>query len=107
MGWRKQHRQQYFYRKVRQEGRVKSLYLGRGPAAHLAAEEIAEAKERRLAQREALRSLQELLEPMRGQLREFAGQVRLMVAAQFLLNGFYQHHRSEWRKRNANPRSAA
>jgi hypothetical protein len=66
MGWHKQHRQSYFYRKFRQEGRVKTLYLGRGPAADLAAKEIAEAKERRLAQRGALRSLQELLEPMRG-----------------------------------------
>jgi hypothetical protein len=37
MAWERRHGQFYYYRKVREQGRVRSLYLGRGAQAQAAA----------------------------------------------------------------------
>ncbi len=97
MGLEQRGKQQYYYRKERRGGRVVSVYQGSGLLAQLAAE-LAE-HERAIAQheQEALRALRAEAEQQAAIVISAAADVRTVVTAVLLANGFYQHKR-QWRK---------
>ncbi len=94
MGWQGP----YYYRSVRQNGKPRREYIGRGPLAELIADEDRERASAREADRKAenaLRAEFETIEVLADELDELAD---LASAAALVNAGFRQHHRSEWRK---------
>ncbi len=97
MGMETRRNRRYYYRKERQGTRVISIYLGSGPTAHLiaqcAAQRIADARHARAAwKREHQR-----ITAQAALVLSAAADVRALVHAVLLANGFHQHKR-QWRK---------
>ncbi|MCA1686965.1 MAG: hypothetical protein LC745_13540 [Planctomycetia bacterium] len=98
MGWKWVNGHPYYYKSVREGGRVRSQYYGGGLTGKLIAEmENIEREEReadRLEDREARageREIERALDALVAEARE-------AVAAVLTAAGYHQHHRGEWRK---------
>src|SRR5690242_11326152 len=100
-------RRGYYYRSIRDGDRVRRVYLGRGPAAQLAAlldeERRSEHRERSLAWRaeearwEAAAARQRALD----ELGEMVARAALLAA------GYHQHDRGAWRRRRMSGNGAS
>lgn len=106
MAWeaRPDSRRPYFYRAERVGGRVRKRYVGRGPAADAAADEVAQARVRRESDRAAVRRLiagDEPIERLYGLLDDL---VRLLADATLMAGGLHKR-RGEWRRMAWTPRS--
>lgn len=97
MGWLSRRGNWYFYKYVRRGGRVRAVYCGNGPAAELA---ILDIEERKAARRAAASEAAECRR-LKGQLIHVGRQMDLLVRATLVCEGYYQHHRSEWRRRRS------
>lgn len=98
MAWERRGNRSYFYRKERINGRVRSVYVGRGEVAVL----IDQCERGRLIERkfkehtiEKHRNKVELIDEAINELSEIN---HSLVDALFLINGFHRHKR-QWRKR--------
>ena len=98
MGWKWISGRGYYYKSVREGGRVRSQYYGTGLTAKLIAEmdgiERAERIADRLddrADRDEEREIERALDALVADAREAAAEVLRAV-------GYHQHHRGEWRK---------
>lgn len=99
MSWERRGRRRYYFRARKVQGKVVKQYVGRGPKAETTAAE--DARER--AKREAIRcsaaeeqQRHEALEELVGNLSR---QTEKMLNAALVAAGYYQHNRSEWRRR--------
>lgn len=105
MAWVIRGGRRYFYEVQKQNGRVITRYRGTGPAAEQAARELELRKEERLQRQElrrhGARQHQLRLTPGRQLDRELA----LLVRAQLVAAGLYQHRRSQWRHRRGRSES--
>jgi hypothetical protein len=100
MGWAERKGQQYFYRSIRDEnGRVKKVYLGRGPDAEEAAAEIEQRRQARLAETNARRTAEERYAAAVGPLEELCQITDLLARATLAKAGYHQHARGAWRRR--------
>jgi hypothetical protein len=90
----------YYYRSVRQDGRVRKLYLGRGPAAESAARQDQEARAARIGAWAAARAARERVAGALDAARAFRIYVDLLTRASLLAAGL-RFHRGEWRRPRA------
>ena len=102
MAWENRRRgnRRYYYRSRRVDGRVVKEYVGRGPAAELAAEQDADARAKRDAQRTAERGHRHQHEAAVNRLAGFAEWCDMLVAGALLVAGLH-NHRGEWRRRRS------
>jgi hypothetical protein len=97
MGWDKGGR---YYTRSRREGRrVVREYVGGGITGDLAAQFDALERQKREAEREALRVGREEVAALDAPLAELDELADLVARAALAAAGFTQHHRGEWRKR--------
>jgi hypothetical protein len=89
----------YYYRVVRDGGRVRRLYLGNNPVAELAARDA----ELRRAERQARAHSQGRLEAAEAVTRELAELTDLLARAALVVAGYHRHDRGAWRKRRERP----
>lgn len=98
MGWEKRGNREYYYRKVREGSRVRSVYVGRGELAQLTAALIAMQREDRSNQNQELRLEQALLRAFDLEVHAMEAVIITITEAALLAAGFHQHKR-QWRKR--------
>jgi hypothetical protein len=92
----------YYYRVVRDDGRVRRLYLGNGPVAELSAREA----ELRRAERQARACSRAGLEAAEAASRELAELAELLARTALVAAGYHRHDRGAWRRRRERQRRA-
>jgi hypothetical protein len=92
----------FYSRVVRDDGRVRRLYLGHGPVAELAARDA----ELRRAERRARARSQARLEAAEAASRELAELADLLARATLVAAGYHRHDRGTWRRRRERPGKA-
>ena len=95
MAWEQRGTHEYYYRTRKQQGRIIRQYYGRGILAEIAAREDAE----RQKIREQERTEQKAWEAVDAQVDSLDTLITLLSHSTLVNAGFYQHHRSEWRRR--------
>ena len=107
MGWRVTGSNRYFYRSVRTNGRVRSIYLGKGAAADLAALQLRRRQEAREEARHAHQQALAEAASERATAQQIHAQIELALAAGLVDAGCYLHCRGgSWRVRKQVARTA-
>jgi hypothetical protein len=106
MGWERRPTGSFFYlsRRDDRDGRVRKIYLGRGLAAKLVADQLAENRAARAAERASLEAEQLRLGPPEQALAELDVASDLMASAALLAAGYHRHDRGSWRKKRGQTR---
>ena len=94
MAWETRHGRLFYYRKVREGKRVRSIYMGDGAAAEQCSEEV-HAKHRRQQQERVSRESENAIE------RQFAAldrEISTITKTTLTTAGFHQH-KGTWRKK--------
>ena len=99
MAWEQRGGQTYYYRSVRQGGRVVKEYAGGGLMGTLAAEFDADARERRQHERSRLDAERERWADLDQQADRFGDWADALATAEFVRAGYRRHDRGEWRRR--------
>ena len=98
MAWEKRRGSRYYYQSVREDGRVRKRYIGRGEVAELVAhadEAMARVRrERMIRERAELEKMRSLLESA----DEMGEAVESLARAEMIAAG-YRRRRGQWRKR--------
>jgi surface antigen len=89
----------YYTRSKRVHGRVVREYIGTGPAAEMIAALDAESQRERDERRTARKASQAELERSAALVDRSWKGVLGITRAVLVVNGYYRHHRGEWRKR--------
>lgn len=97
MAWELRGKKEYFYRKIRIDGKVKSQYFGIGEAANLIDRLIESRRKSREIETEVRKNNRVRYEQIDDQIDAFSDVNQTLVDALFLINGFHQHKR-QWRK---------
>src|SRR5262249_46469459 len=98
MAWERRGGRDYYYRKVRRDGRVVSEYLGGGPIGKCAADLLSAEREEREAGRRGGRARRAELGASDRGLDARVRQAR-QLAAEALASAGYHRHGGEWRRR--------
>lgn len=96
MAWKQRGNKRYLYQTVREGQQFRSVYWGRGVAAHLAIRQIRKQQKHWQAERAKIKALEITLTT----LQKWEPYAKLLTRATLLLAGFYRHHGSEWRFRS-------
>jgi hypothetical protein len=88
----------YYYRKVREGGRVRSEYMGSGLQAQLSAEEDESKRRERKAQRAADRADRHAEAQIDRQFASVESAIAAMTHATMFAAGYHQH-KGQWRKK--------
>jgi hypothetical protein len=108
MGWETRAGGEFYYRKVRQGRRVRSVYCGAGAvAAYLDWEDRAFREAAKADDREELRALEVEAEERERPIAELSRETDLAIAEFLTIAGFHRHHRGEWRRRRMGDIQAA
>ena len=99
MAWSWRGIRRYYYRNVRENGHVKTEYIGTGPLAELIAKEDAEQRAEREARRELWRQERGAMEAIDTQVGDWWDAATMLLKLQLYTEGYYQHDRGAWRKR--------
>jgi hypothetical protein len=100
LSWdRKQGDRRFYYTSVREGGRVRKKYVGRGQKAEDLAREVEERRVARQAERDARLAEQMRVAAAERRLRDLRNMVNLLVRVVLEGAGYHQHHRGEWRRR--------
>jgi hypothetical protein len=97
MAWETRGGKKYFYRSIRQDGRVKKIYYGRGPVGTFAANAEALRRAERAANEEAMRAERNRLDIALALTQELNRRCELLAAAALLAVGFHRPSRHTWR----------
>jgi hypothetical protein len=97
VAWEQRGQKTYYYRTVHQDGKVRRLYLGTGPAGRLAADADALRRAERKAEQEALRAWQGQLDAAATLNRDLNRGCEVLAAATLLAAGFHRPCRHAWR----------
>ncbi len=95
MAWTRRQTRRYFQVSVRRNGRVETLYCGRGVAAKVAEFGVAERQRRRDAERQIIAE-QVAADRQRQPLADLLAN---LVNAGMLIAGFHRFDRGKWRLR--------
>jgi len=98
MGWEKRGNQTYYYRKKREGGRVRSVYVGRAEQAQIGVGIIEDERLNRKAEREALRGIQQAEKEIDRQLATAGAAVYAIANAGLRVAGYHQH-KGQWRRK--------
>src|SRR4051812_20428617 len=98
MAWEQRQGQRFYYQNIRVNGLPQKKYIGKGDAAEVLARQVAEAEQRRAAERKALADERALLLTAEQALSDFQALVSLLSQAFLLCKDCYRHHR-QWRRR--------
>ena len=85
MAWERRGNKRYFYKSVRVGGKVKKIYLGRGPLADVAGEAIEAARLKRERVKESMRAQREQYQQADAVLVELADELDQLLAGEFLV----------------------
>lgn len=99
MGWEWRGGRRYYFGKVRIGDRVASVYLGGGAAGAMAEEYVAEARERREAERAQLLRARAEVAQAEALLAELDAGVDVAVDGTLIGLGYHRHDRGAWRRR--------
>ena len=98
MGWEQRRGRSYYYRKVRERGRVRSKYVGSGIVAQLCAGDDEDKRRDRLAMRAADHATRQGETEIDRQLRATELAIAAMTHATLFAAGYHKH-KGQWRKR--------
>jgi hypothetical protein len=98
MGWEMRGGKQYYYRKEREGGRVRSVYVGRGETARLIAQLEAMRSDEREGKHISTRMDREQLQEQETEVTRVCAVVETLTAAALLSAGFHTHKR-QWRRK--------
>jgi hypothetical protein len=98
MSWEQRRGQSYYYRKVREGGRVRSKYVGSGIVAQICAGDDNAKRRDRAAQRAADRAARHTEAQIDRQLADMESALATMTHAALFAAGFHQHN-GQWRKK--------
>lgn len=101
MSWERRGSQVYYFRALRQDGRIVKQYFGRGPEAAVAAEEDASRRTQQAALRQAHQQQRSEFDAVADRIAVLGNESDAMVAAALLAAGFHRPQRKPWRKRRA------
>ena len=99
MGWKRRGGRSYFYRSVREGGRVRSEYVGGGESAALIAKLAALAATKQEMEREDWRAARERMEQEERAAAEMFDRIEALADAAMVAAGFHRHHRGQWWRR--------
>jgi hypothetical protein len=100
MSWETRRGQGRYYTRSRKvNGRIIREYVGTGLIAELAAQQDAEARAQRLAERKRLQQEEARWASTAALLTELSRLLDGLTAAALTAAGYHQHHRGAWRKR--------
>jgi hypothetical protein len=100
MGWEtRRGRGRYYTRSRKVNGRIIREYVGTGLVAKLAAQQDAEARAQRRAERKRLQQEEARWASTAAPLEELSHLLDGLTAAALFTAGYHQHHRGAWRKR--------
>lgn len=91
----------YLSRRDPATGRVRKIYLGRGPEADAAAEALATRRKQREAERRALETCRSELEAVDDFMSELDAATTVLFEAALSIAGFHRVNHGPWRKRRA------
>ncbi len=97
MAWKLRRGKRYYYHSRRVGDRVVTEYLGRGPAAEMAAKKADEVHTERRRKAAAERELQLQAVAEDAELVELTAWCDVLFSAALLVSG-YRKHRGEWRR---------
>jgi hypothetical protein len=98
MGWEKRGGRQYYYRKERDGGRVRSVYVGSGETARLIAQLDAMQSDEQEGKRILARMERERWQEQDADLDALTVLCRLFTKGALVAAGFHTHKR-QWRRR--------
>jgi hypothetical protein len=98
MGWEKRGNKSYYYRKVRDGNRVRSVYVGHDFYAESQAKLIENDRWTRRDEREDMRGMQRADKDLDRQIKDVENTVSALTQASFSAAG-YHNHRGQWRKK--------
>ena len=99
MAWSRRGNRLYYYRNMRENGKVETEYVGTGPLAELIAEMDAERRAEREVKFETWRRERDAMDAVDAQVANWWDAGTMLLKAQLYAGGYYQHDRGEWRKR--------
>jgi hypothetical protein len=100
MSWETRRGQGRYYTRSRKvNGRIIREYMGTGLVAELAAQQDAEARAQRLAERKRLQQEEARWASTAAPLTELSRLLDGLTAATLIAADYHQHHRGAWRKR--------
>src|SRR3954464_690236 len=100
MGWETRRGQGRYYTRSRKvNGRIIREYMGTGLVAELTAQQDAEERAQRLAERQRLQREAAQWVSAAAPLTQLSQLLDGLTAAALIAAGYHQHHRGAWRKR--------
>lgn len=101
MAWEKRRgtRALYYFRSIRKGRSVRKVYYGRSQLAHQAAQEDADRRASRAAERLALVDKISRSQPLATLTANLDGDTQVLVEAEMLAAGFHRQNYSRWRHR--------
>lgn len=98
MAWVTRGGRRYYYRTIKTDGRVRSIYVGGGQAGEAAAREQAERTAARQHEREELARLRATTAATTQAIDQLSTEIELLLRAAFITSGWRNHAAGEWRK---------
>lgn len=106
MGWEQRGGGSYYYRKVREGGRVRSKYMGNGVLGQICAENDRDEQRDRTAKRDADHATRQAEAEVDRQLADAESAIAAITDAALLAGGYHKH-KGQWRKRRHEKKATA
>ena len=98
MGWEQRGARSYYYLKMREGARVRSLYVGSGDIANTCAETAADSREEQECMRNQQRRTRHAEADIDIRLKDAESTLRGLVEAILAAAGYHKH-KGQWRKK--------
>jgi hypothetical protein len=98
MSWEQRNGRSYFYRKVREGGRVRSKYVGSGIVAQICAGDDNDKRRDRAAKHTADHAMRQAEAEIDRQLAGVESAIAAMTHATLFAAGYHKHN-GQWRKK--------
>lgn len=98
MGWEKRGNNLYYYQKIRDGGRVVSVYVGRGKQAEMITSLDALSRQQRALSRKKCRLERDRIDAVDRMVRDVEDVILTLTRAALLASGCHTHH-GTWRRR--------